>query len=100
MTKGYFSHARPSFIEGVSRIFDIGGTLNVYHHLPRHSSSDAEAMRSDWYVTGQDMCHVMGTYGFQFDLNRLNSGHDPEITRQKYLEIISGHGTSKAAPGQ
>ena len=29
-----FVYARPSFIEGMARVLDLGGTLNVYHNLP------------------------------------------------------------------
>lgn len=90
MKKGYFSRARPSFIEGVSRIFDFGGTLNMYRSYPVHHSSDAEAIRSDWYSTGHDMYSVMVAHGIQFDLNELDS---KETIRKSILEVINGHGT-------
>ena len=36
-------YARPSFLEGMARVFDLGGTLNVYHFVPDGAESDAEA---------------------------------------------------------
>ena len=46
----YFNYARPSFLEGMARIFDFGGTLDYY---PRRSAvrksgpeADAEAIAS------------------------------------------------------
>ena len=36
-------YARPSFLEGMARILDLGGTLNVYHFVPDGAESDAEA---------------------------------------------------------
>ena len=47
--------ARPSFIEGMARIFDMGGTLNEYNASPSGEEADAVAMWSDWAAIGQDM---------------------------------------------
>lgn len=73
-------YARPSFLEGMARIFDFGGTLNEYdfgHREPKRDSTlsgperestlsgpeaDAEAIRSDWQAVGDDMRAVMGRY--------------------------------------
>ena len=64
-------YARPSFIEGMARIFDMGGTLNEYDFGPAPdgaespkladgSKADMEALRSDWRKVGDDMRSVMG----------------------------------------
>ncbi len=50
-------YARPSFLEGVARIFDFGGTLNTYYYVstdedPREA--DARAIASDWEAVGKD----------------------------------------------
>lgn len=50
-----FLYARPSFLEGVARIFDFGGTLNEYNDSPTGQEADAAAIRSDWEAIGQDM---------------------------------------------
>ncbi len=64
-------YARPSFLEGMARIFDIGGTLNEYdfsrYRRERDDSengakTDMEALRSDWQAVGDDMRSVMGRY--------------------------------------
>ena len=50
-----FLYARPSFLEGVARIFDFGGTLNEYNDSPTGQEADTAAIRSDWEAIGQDM---------------------------------------------
>ena len=66
-------YARPSFLEGMARIFDFGGTLNEYDFGPDPdgaesksyadgSKADMEALRSDWRKVGDDMRSVMGRY--------------------------------------
>ena len=39
-------YARPSFLEGMARTFDIGGTLNVYYFVPDGAESDDETPQS------------------------------------------------------
>ena len=78
-------YARPSFLEGMARIFDIGGTLNEYdfgsNDRERDGAADgrerdvfanfwkgdaearkadAEAIRSDWQAVGDDLRAAMG----------------------------------------
>lgn len=58
-------YARPSFLEGVARIFDFGGTLNTYYLVssdedPREA--DARAIASDWQAVGKDMASAIGQY--------------------------------------
>ena len=36
-------YARPSFLEGMARVLDIGGTLEVYYSVPVGAESDDEA---------------------------------------------------------
>ena len=82
---GGLIYARPSFLEGMARVFDIGGTLNEYRFSPRRrkrddsdkgensdadngakfandAKTDMEALRSDWQAVGDDMRTVMGDY--------------------------------------
>ena len=40
-------YARPSFLEGMARVVDIGGTLDVYYSVPVGAESDAEATPAD-----------------------------------------------------
>ena len=82
-------YARPSFLEGMARIFDIGGTLNEYDFGPADRErdgaadgrerdvfanfwkgdaearkADAEAIRSDWQAVGDDLRAVMGRWRY------------------------------------
>ena len=50
-------YARPSFLEGVARIFDFGGTLNTYYLVSSDEDPrevDARAIASDWEAVGKD----------------------------------------------
>ena len=55
-------YARPSFIEGMARALDMGGTLNEYNSSLSGEEADAIAIWSDWAAIGQDMYAVMGDY--------------------------------------
>ena len=61
-----FNYARPSFIEGMARIFDFAGALDYYPGLSaRRKSSpeaDAEAIRAAWETVGQYLWDVMGRF--------------------------------------
>lgn len=50
-----FLFARPSFIEGVSRIFDLGGTLSVYNRCETGEDADCWAIWSDRCAIGSDL---------------------------------------------
>jgi hypothetical protein len=47
--------ARPSFAEGVSRIFDLGGTLSVCNRCETGEDADYWAIWSDWCAIGSDL---------------------------------------------
>jgi hypothetical protein len=51
--------ARPSFLEGVARIFDLGGTLNEYNRSAMPEEADFVALRSDWEAIGMDFRGVV-----------------------------------------
>lgn len=61
-----FNYAKPSFIEGMARIFDFTGALDYYPGLSaRRKSSpeaDAEAIRAAWETVGQCMWDAMGQF--------------------------------------
>ena len=50
-----FLFARPSFLEGVARIFDLGDTMNEYNVSDTGHEADADAIRMDWAAIGQDI---------------------------------------------
>lgn len=47
--------ARPSFWEGVARLFDFGGTLNHYKYSKSEEEADYRAILSDWRNVGNDI---------------------------------------------
>ena len=47
--------ARPSFLEGIARIMDFGGTLNQYNISPTPAEADCTAIRADWEAVGRDL---------------------------------------------
>lgn len=49
--------ARPSFIEGVSRVVDLGATLNTYNKNETPEEADAKAIYSDWSSVGDDITY-------------------------------------------
>ena len=55
-------YARPSFLEGVARIFDLGNTMNEYNDFATGEEADAIALWSDWTAIGQDISDAMGEF--------------------------------------
>ena len=47
--------ARPSFIEGIARLVDLGGTLNTYNASRTPEEADARALYEDWKAVGHDL---------------------------------------------
>jgi hypothetical protein len=58
-----FLFAQPSFLVGVARVLDLGGTLSAhsYNESRSPSEADARAIESDWAVVGQDMREGIAT---------------------------------------
>ena len=57
-----FLYARPSFVEGVARLFDLRGTLNEYNGSPTTTFADGYAIGMDWYVVGRDIEEAISKY--------------------------------------
>jgi hypothetical protein len=55
MTTSFFLFARPSFVEGMARTMDLGGTLDAYNERMHPMDSDRAAMHSDWEAVGADL---------------------------------------------
>ena len=54
--------ARPSFLEGVARIFDFANVLQRYRYDTTEHAADANALTSDWMAVGDDLRHAIRTY--------------------------------------
>jgi hypothetical protein len=50
-----FLFARPSFLEGMSRLLDVGNTLDEYNRSPTPEQADATALACDWRRVGLDI---------------------------------------------
>jgi len=57
-----FLFARPSFLEGVSRIFDLADTLNEYNGSVTPEEADYLALLSDWQTVGDDLRSAISAY--------------------------------------
>ena len=44
-----------SFIDGLGRLVDFSGSLNLYNSCPDEQIADHLAQRVDWAVVGQDL---------------------------------------------
>ena len=59
----YYSFNLPSFLDGLSLILDLGGTLGEYYPVTQKGDDeDLTALRSDWIVIGQDFRDVIAAY--------------------------------------
>ncbi len=47
--------SNPSLIEGISRILDIGNTINIYNDSRTELEADLKALHRDWYIVGNDL---------------------------------------------
>lgn len=57
--------ARPSFLEGMARLFDFGNTLSEYNNSLTPEQADRLAIASDWRAIGLDMRHAMDEFASQ-----------------------------------
>jgi len=48
-------YARPSFVEGMARALDLGGTLTEYNQSPTGAQADSYALRADWRAVSHDL---------------------------------------------
>jgi len=51
-----FLVARPSAVEGASRLLDFAGTLNEYNTSPTGEMADRRAIHADWQAINNDIC--------------------------------------------
>lgn len=52
-------YTKPSFIEGIARIFDFGGLLDDYDFGLTAEQTDFLALSSDWYAIGLDLSKAL-----------------------------------------
>jgi hypothetical protein len=54
--------ARPSFFEGMARLFDFPGILNCYNYSKTTGEADYRAILSDWRHVGNDLLSATMQY--------------------------------------
>ena len=54
--------ARPSFLEGIARVVDIGNTLQTYNDSDSEQEADTKALRHDWQIVGEDIRQSISQY--------------------------------------
>ncbi|MEK7586810.1 MAG: hypothetical protein AAB453_03000 [Patescibacteria group bacterium] len=52
----------PSFWEGMSRVIDLGGTLQEYNTSETEKQADDKAIGDDWQVVGDDLRSSIKNY--------------------------------------
>jgi hypothetical protein len=57
-----FLFARPSFIEGMARVLDLGCTLNEYNYSRTGAEADAKALKNDFLMVFQDLGSSISKY--------------------------------------
>lgn len=62
----YYLLARPSFLEGMARVLDLGGSLQVYNYSKDEEEADANAIYQDWLAVGEDLRFAVRQYERSF----------------------------------
>lgn len=57
-----FLFARPSFVEGMARVMDIGATMQVYNNSKTEKEADLKALKKDWEAVGEDVVNAAKQY--------------------------------------
>jgi len=58
--------AKPSFIEGMSRLLDLGGTLQEYNSSESEQKADIKEIKNDWRAVGDDLRFSVSSYEQNF----------------------------------
>jgi len=59
----FYLFAEPSFIEGIGRILDFGGNLQIYNESKTAKKADTIAIVNDWRAVGNDVRSSIIEYG-------------------------------------
>jgi len=61
-TPTFYLFSRPSFIEGMSRVLDLGATLQDYNKSHTSVEADYIAISNDWKAIGKDIKASLQNY--------------------------------------
>ena len=68
----YRLYSRPSFFEGVARLFDFKGRLNKYNYSESDNEADFRSIESDWQFVGKDLQTALDKFISEHPLEKLN----------------------------
>ena len=54
-----FLFAVPSYLSGIARTLDLGGTFDSYNESSTGEEADRRAISADWRMVGQDLREAM-----------------------------------------
>lgn len=60
--KSTFLFAEPSFVDGMARIFDFAGSLQLYNESKTPAVADRIALTMDWLGVGGDIRSSLDVY--------------------------------------
>ncbi len=69
--------ARPSFLEGVSRVLDLAGTVTEFNESITGDQADLIALTRDWRAVGFDLHEAMKSFAVQSKDHRPNVAQRP-----------------------
>lgn len=58
----YYLFAKPTAIDGVARIFDLAGSMQMYNSNKTGAEADAREIYSDWKNVGLDILKAAEYY--------------------------------------
>jgi hypothetical protein len=61
-THSFRLFVRPTFLEGVARVFDFANSLQRYRYDKTEDEADKNALKSDWMAVGHDLRHAINFY--------------------------------------
>lgn len=60
-SRGYRLYARPTYLQGMARTLDLGGSVQrvIYNMSSTPNVADTRALASDWRAVGSDLAVAM-----------------------------------------
>jgi len=58
----------PSFLSGIARLLDVGGTFNSFYYIENAEEADSVAIESDWAIIGNDMKNTLADFKQQVSI--------------------------------
>jgi hypothetical protein len=69
-TRSTFLFPQASFREGIARLMDYSGSLNLYNRSETPEEADFRALRADWEQVGIDLKNAMSAFDRETNIHR------------------------------